>query len=117
MSEEINVIYVDRDNVIIQVTPADPVVVIEREEPEVTVIESIESGPQGPPGDDGMGATPGTNNGDILRWNSVTSQWEVVSEPFVFDEIQLTPKASSTGPEGTVYFCSLDKYIYVAVDF
>jgi hypothetical protein len=63
----------------------------------------------------GAGVPNGVNAGDILRWDSVGGGWEVVEEPFIFDEVQLTPKASSTGPEGTVFFCSGDKYLYVAV--
>ena len=31
-------------------------------------------------------------------------------------ELHLTPKASSTGPEGTVFYCNADKYLYVGVD-
>lgn len=31
-------------------------------------------------------------------------------------ELRLTPKTSSTGPEGTVFFDSDDKCIYVGVD-
>jgi len=32
------------------------------------------------------------------------------------DEINLIPKASSTGAEGTVFYCSADNYLYVAVE-
>ncbi len=31
-------------------------------------------------------------------------------------EITLTPKASSTGPEGTVFYCSDDNSVYVATE-
>jgi hypothetical protein len=29
------------------------------------------------------------------------------------DEINLTPKSSSTGPEGTIFYSSDDKHVYV----
>jgi hypothetical protein len=32
------------------------------------------------------------------------------------DEIQLTPKASSTGPEGTVFYNSGDDHLYVGTE-
>jgi hypothetical protein len=33
-----------------------------------------------------------------------------------FDEIHLTPKASSTGVEGTMFYCSDDNSVYVATE-
>lgn len=32
------------------------------------------------------------------------------------DEIRLKPKESSSGPDGTVFYCNVDKSIYVGVD-
>lgn len=32
------------------------------------------------------------------------------------EEIILTPKTSSAGPEGTMFYCSVDNYVYVAVE-
>ena len=34
----------------------------------------------------------------------------------VFDEITLTPKASSSGAEGTIFYCSDDDHVYVATE-
>jgi hypothetical protein len=33
-----------------------------------------------------------------------------------FNEIRLTPKAASTGAEGTVFYCSSDNALYVATE-
>jgi len=62
------------------------------------------------------GIPSGIATGDILRWNAVTGAWEEVSEPFDFTEIHLTPKAASTGAEGTIFYCSNDNYVYVGVE-
>jgi len=35
---------------------------------------------------------------------------------FVDGELRLTPKLSSTGPEGTVFYDSVDKCLYVGVE-
>jgi len=32
------------------------------------------------------------------------------------DEIHLTPKASSGGPEGTIFYCSSDNSVYVGME-
>jgi hypothetical protein len=61
----------------------------------------------------------GTYDGDIIRWED--GAWVVKEEPFEdfeFDEIRLVPKASSTGAEGTLFFCSTPgaKGLYVAVE-
>lgn len=60
----------------------------------------------------------GTNTGDIIRWDdSGAGAWDVVAEPFVLDEIVLTPKASSASTvEGTVFYNSDDNSIYVATE-
>ena len=58
----------------------------------------------------------GTNTGDFIRWNAVTGVWEVIIEPLVLTEINLTPKAASTGAEGTIFYCSDDNYVYVGVE-
>lgn len=39
------------------------------------------------------------------RWSSVYS-----------GEIRLSPKANSSGPEGTIFYCSTDKSVYVGVE-
>jgi hypothetical protein len=63
------------------------------------------------------GAFPdGLNTGDIVRWNAVASAWEVVAEPFEFTEIKLTPKATSTGGVGTVFYDSDDDHVWVATN-
>jgi hypothetical protein len=58
----------------------------------------------------------GIKTGNILRWNETTHAWEVKEEPFVLDEVKLTPKSSSTGAEGTIFYCSDDNYVYVGVE-
>lgn len=40
----------------------------------------------------------------------------VPDENYEFDEIRLTPKASSTGPEGTMFYDSDDDHVYVATE-
>ena len=55
------------------------------------------SGPKGDKGDPGTGSLPAIGDPDD-------------------GELHLTPKASSTGPEGTVFYCNADKYLYVGVD-
>jgi hypothetical protein len=60
----------------------------------------------------------GTHTGDIIRWDATLGCWVVKEEPFEFDEIRLVPKASSTGAEGTIFFCSTPglKGLYVGVE-
>jgi hypothetical protein len=57
-------------------------------------------------------------NGDMLRWNTTEGRWEVVTAPFTFDldEVNLRPKASSSGAEGTIFYCSDDNGVYVGVE-
>jgi hypothetical protein len=63
------------------------------------------------------GAFPdGITEGDMLRWDSAGGVWEVVSEPLVLSEINLTPKAASGGAEGTVFYCSTDNQLYVGTE-
>jgi hypothetical protein len=31
-------------------------------------------------------------------------------------ELTLTPKAASTGPEGTIFYCSADDHVYVGTE-
>lgn len=33
-----------------------------------------------------------------------------------YDEIHLTPKSSSTGPEGTIFYCDDDNGVYVGTE-
>ena len=70
-------------------------VIITTEEGVVTVIESIEIGPQGPVGPVGPQGPQG--------------------EGVVDGEIHFTPKSGSTGPVGTVYFDSDDEHLWVSV--
>ena len=36
--------------------------------------------------------------------------------PVITDEINLTPKATSTGAEGTIFYCSTDDHVYVGTE-
>jgi hypothetical protein len=67
-----------------------------------------------------LNSLTGTSDWDIIRWDATNNCW-IVDEPPTygeFDEIRLIPKASSTGAEGTLFFCSEPgaKGLYVAVD-
>jgi hypothetical protein len=90
----VNVIESVETNIIIEDSVPD--VIVSPEEGPVTVIESIETGPPGPPGEDGVGVGIITTPDD--------------------GEVHLTPKASSTGVEGTIFYCSTDNQVYVATE-
>ena len=56
----------------------------------------------------------GTNTGDIIRWNAVSSAWESSAEPLDFKQINLTPQAAAVeNTEGGVFYKSSDKAVYV----
>lgn len=89
-----SVIYAN--DVAVVITEEEPTVqVVSEEEDEVTVIESIEAGPQGPPGI--IGGLPEIADPDD-------------------GEVHLTPKASSSGAEGTIFYCMTDDSVYVGVE-
>lgn len=73
-------------------------------------------GPQGPQGTPGDVFLTGEVTGDVLRWNSVTQLWEAAHEPLEFTEIRLTPKSSSTGAEGTIFYNGDDNSVYVGTE-
>lgn len=81
------------DTVLIVTEAADTPVIVS-DDAAVNVIESIETGPQGAPGG-GVGAIVSTPNDG---------------------EIHLTPKTSSSGAEGTMFYSSADDHVYVAVE-
>lgn len=63
------------------------------------------------------GIPTGSAAGDIVRWNSTTLAWEAQSEPFIFEEIVLTPSsAASTDVEGGLWYNSADDAVYVCAD-
>lgn len=63
------------------------------------------------------GLPPGIVTGDFMRWNAVTEAWEVVSEPLSLTEITLIPAASpALEIEGSIYYKSTDKSLYVCTD-
>jgi len=82
-------------------------VIITTEEGVVTVIESIEIGPQGPVGPVG----PQGPQGPVGPVGPQGPQGEGV----VDGEIHFTPKSGSTGPVGTVYFDSDDEHLWVSI--
>ena len=54
-------------------------------------------------------------DGDIIRFNVLTGNWESRSEPFIFNGIILNPMSScATDAEGTIFYNSGDKKIYVS---
>jgi hypothetical protein len=56
----------------------------------------------------------GTTTGDIPRWNSSTSTWEVATEPLQLQGLVLTPALSAlTTAEGGIYYNSSTKTIEV----
>ncbi|MFZ4436814.1 MAG: hypothetical protein ACOYOS_00140 [Syntrophales bacterium] len=61
-----------------------------------TTIREKDTGPQGPRGIQGPVGPAG---------NGV-----------VDGEVVLTPKSSSQGPEGTIFYCVDDKFVYVGVE-
>lgn len=59
----------------------------------------------------------GIEDGDIIRWNDALDAWEVKSEPFEFKQIVLTPAvAALVDQEGSLWYKSTDKSIYVCAD-
>lgn len=89
---------------------AEPTVIVSPVE-SVSVINSIETGPQGV---DALAANPGTTEGDILRWNTTTEAWEVKSEPFEFGQIVLTPALAALADiEGGLWYDSATKSVMV----
>ena len=62
-------------------------------------------------------ADPGEYDIEASGVGLVTQKLEDVSIPPVpIDEITLTPKAASTGAEGTIFYCSTDDHVYVATE-
>ena len=51
------------------------------------------------------------NNTLIIKYNGTTTELEL--DGVTHDEIRLTPKASSSGPEGTMFYASDDDHVYV----
>ena len=59
----------------------------------------------------------GTNTGDIIRWNAVSSAWESSAEPLDFKQINLTPATSAVeNTEGGVFYKSTDKSVYICTE-
>jgi hypothetical protein len=79
------------------------------------VIEVFERGKQGPKGDQGeMGV--GAIDGDLIRWNAETQEWEAKQEPFEFKGIVLTPQETAIiEQEGALYYSNSDKSLKLCV--
>ena len=61
-----------------------------------------------------LSLTGGTTTGDMIRYNSISSAWEVKHEPLVFSQIILTPAlAAALDAEGGMWYKSTDKSVYV----
>jgi len=71
----------------------------------------------------------GLLDGDLVQYNAKTGAWERVAKgdvislsglPDIADpndgEVHLTPKASSSGAEGTIFYCMTDDSVYVGVE-
>ena len=78
----------------------------------------IEVGQQGPAGPPGVGDFPDAADGDIIRYDAATGDWESCVEPFEFKGIVLVPMALPGGvvAEGFVGYNAVDKGIYVQID-
>ena len=55
----------------------------------------------------------GTITGDFLRWNNTTEAWEVEHEPIAVAGLVMTPQASMTAAEGTIYYDATSKHLMV----
>ena len=53
-------------------------------------------------------------DGDIIRFNSGTGNWEAVAEPFSFTQINFTPQSEPVeSTEGGMYFNADDDHLYI----
>jgi hypothetical protein len=88
-------------------------------QPEAVVIEVGKQGPAGTPInlDDLLDVrAPAPTDGDLIRYNAVTGDWESCAEPFEFQGIVLAPMALPGAPvDGQVGFNIADNGLYVAV--
>ena len=113
-----NVILVESQDEIVALVPQPQAVIIEvRRGPVGPAGVDGRDGAQGPRGAAGSGIFPdGTTTGDIIRWNSITGDWESCAEPFEFKGIVLVPMALPGAPvDGQVGFNVADNGLYVAV--
>ena len=112
MSDNADVLYTDKDIVIVSQSEAEANVLVGIDT--VTVIQSPQVGPQGPPGPQGeMG--DGTDEGDFIRWDAVNHIWKVTPEPLDLTELKLSPKLKedSSGGVGTLLYDSDDDHLWV----
>lgn len=71
----------------------------------------------------------GVLSGDLLQYNAETEEWERVAKDDILGdaglpivatpndgEVHLTPKASSSGAEGTMFYNDADDHVYVATE-
>jgi hypothetical protein len=92
---------------------------------QINVIERDATGTQSTGAPTDLGYLTGTVTGDLIVWNAGTNKWEVkaggaegiaaISTPND-GELHLTPKASSSGAEGTIFYCGDDNAVYVGVE-
>lgn len=67
--------------------------------------------------DDQMYSSSYTDHGELSGLTDDDhTQYLLATGARVADEIRLNPKASSSGPEGTVYYDSDDDHIYVGTE-
>jgi hypothetical protein len=79
-------------------------------------IEILTAGPMGPRGHPGSAIGSGDSDGDFLRWNAVTLEWEVKSEPLELAGVILTPQeAAILEQEGAFYYSSTDKTLKLCI--
>lgn len=78
------------------------------------VIEIITQGPQGIPGAIVQQAAA---DGDFLRWNDATKEWQVRSEPLLLKGIVLEPQDQALlEQEGSFYYNRVDKTLKICVE-
>ncbi len=47
---------------------------------------------------------------------AANAELTIAHDHVIHGEIQLTPKSSSTGPEGTMFYSNTDDHVYVATE-
>lgn len=128
VQEEVSVIALQKEGVTVE-TRTEAVVITPQQE--AVLIEAGQQGPAGPKGDTGEPGIGGIldlddlqdvnvsfpGDGDIIRYNAATGNWESCAEPFEFRGLILVPMVLPGSPvEGFVAYNIADNGLYVAVE-